>query len=205
MVCASAALAEWVRGLAPISAISLLSRASLRCNQGLEIRGSRPFYQRDNHTPHSRHACTGGGGQLSSWRQIASEKASLSPSDGTVWCRLHQLWSHEFLRLEGLLPMLLWSVISTHKSRISMATDISVAIDTFTSKPAKDTIARAHSTCGAPNTTASNAPRRLSPINYKENYMLTQNAHIQSWVLTQRPRKMNRILDTLTMGSPIAR
>jgi hypothetical protein len=60
-----------------------------------------------------------------------------------------------------------------------MATDISVAIDTFTSKPAKDTIARARSTCGAPNTTASNAPRRLLPIKHEGDSMLAQNAHTE--------------------------
>jgi hypothetical protein len=133
----------------------------------------------DNHTPHTRYAYIGGGAQLSSWRQIASEKASLSSNDGTVWCRLHQLWSHQFQMLGDWLPMLEWSVISTHRSRISMATDISVAIDTFTSKPAKDTIARARSTCGAPNTTASNAPRRLPPIKHEGSSMFAQNAHTE--------------------------
>jgi hypothetical protein len=37
-------------------------------------------------------------------------------------------------------------------------------MDMRDSKPSLSTIAGASSTCGSPNTTASHAPRRLSPI-----------------------------------------
>jgi hypothetical protein len=57
-----------------------------------------------------------------------------------------------------------WSVLSTHSSQVSITTDVSDAMDMRDSKPSLSTIAGASSTCGSPNTTASHAPRRLSPI-----------------------------------------
>jgi hypothetical protein len=93
-----------------------------------------------------------------------------------------------------------WSVLSTHSSRISVTIDVSVATALTASKPAHRAAAKAFSTYGAPNTTASHAPRRLPPIKYSSHL----SPYEEKADLIQSHWKTLRLQGTLTMRSPRA-
>jgi hypothetical protein len=85
------------RHLVPISAVSLLSRASWGCNSSFQDQHLTEREPRGGAWAPTQHACTGGDTQHSTEPTaslLPRETALLSLDSGMVWSHCHQLWSY---------------------------------------------------------------------------------------------------------------